>query len=259
MKIHSSSLLGMREKNEDVIVVKKSKINGEVIACCFDGHGGSFVSEFLGNYLIKSISNTYDNQTLIDRVETLHYRMAQRFPSQTAECGSTILVCRVDASKRRLQVLHLGDSRAVLSTKKGKVVQLTKDHSPDIPDERLRISMEGQEILWDSEDEVYRINGYSLSRAFGDAQVKGISHTPVVANFELSSDTDYIILACDGLWDVFTPKQACRFLNDMISTSTKELKNTDVTKTKANMAHCLATEALKRGSTDNVSVIVILL
>ena len=257
MKIHSISLKGIREKNEDVIVVKRSRKTGEILAGCFDGHGGSFVSEYLGDHLFKTVSGVYDDRRLGETIEKMHNSMAYAHPNETLECGSTLLLCRFHPSMRFIQTVNLGDSRAVFCDTKGRVRQLTHDHSPDTLDERFRITAEGQEVVWDEEDEVYRVNGYSLSRAFGDAGVPGISHTPVITTYRLTSGaTKYVIMGCDGLWDVFSVEEACKFLDHVVTTRRNPLKDIDSGRASTNVAYCLAREALRRGSTDNVSVIV---
>lgn len=56
---------------------------------------------------------------------------------RTRTCGSTATA--VMLSGQRLCVAHVGDSRAVLASHGGGIVQLTKDHKPDDPVEAARI------------------------------------------------------------------------------------------------------------------------
>lgn len=60
---------------------------------------------------------------------------------------------------------------------------------------------------------------------------------------------DYIILACDGLWDTVEPDTAVSLTNDYL------LHGND----RVNCAKMLVKEAKARGSMDNISVIVVFL
>ena len=62
---------------------------------------------------------------------------------------------------------------------------------------------------------------------------------------EIDHNTHYIILACDGLWDVINNNEIPGLLN--------KFKNEN----KENLAAELSKEALKRNSTDNISIIII--
>ena len=53
-----------------------------------------------------------------------------------------------------------------------------------------------------------------------------------------------LILACDGLWDVFEDEEALSFCKGYVEQRT-------------NVAEALCEEAIRRGSTDNVSVVVV--
>ncbi|CAG0925868.1 unnamed protein product, partial [Notodromas monacha] len=64
-----------------------------------------------------------------------------------------------------------------------------------------------------------------------------------------SSDPKFYILASDGLWDVFSNEEAIMFAQDLFS------QNEDV----ATVSKKLALEGVRRGSTDNVSVLSVLL
>ena len=64
---------------------------------------------------------------------------------------------------------NAGDSRTVIC-ERGLAVDLSKDHKPDLPEERSRIVKSGGEVI-DG-----RVNGMlALSRAIGDFDYKPIS------------------------------------------------------------------------------------
>jgi serine/threonine protein phosphatase PrpC len=83
-----------------------------------------------------------------------------------------------------------------------------------------------------------------LSRAFGDGDnMPYVTHVPDVFYNKITPNTKYIIMACDGLWDVINN-------NELFSLIYK------IKKKSKNIAIGLANEALARKSTDNISVIV---
>ena len=59
----------------------------------------------------------------------------------------------------------------------------------------------------------------------------------------------FIVLACDGLWDVLTNQDVVNFINEELY---KKEKNIDISKK-------LAEYAISKGSTDNISIIIIYL
>ncbi|KAF9930792.1 Protein phosphatase 2C 1, partial [Modicella reniformis] len=84
----------------------------------------------------------------------------------------------------------------------------------------------------------------AVTRALGDSSMKEfIIGAPYTTRTEIGSDNPYLILACDGLWDVCTDQEAVELIKDIVSP------------TKA--SQMLLEHALKRFSTDNISVMVI--
>ena len=91
-----------------------------------------------------------------------------------------------------------------------------------------------------------------LTRVFqGDADFKPIvSAEPGVTSIELDGSEDYLVLACDGLWDVFTSEEIVRESYNYLQLSTGS---------KANLAAHLTERAREKGSTDNITVVVVFL
>ena len=141
--------------------------------------------------------------------------------------------------------VNLGDSRLVVVYKSGHTKQITTDHKPEDIIEKRRIEKIGGEIYKDSEG-VFRVGQLSLARAFGDGDnAPYISQVPDVYYNKITNNTKYIVMACDGLWDVVDNKD----LSSLIDGYKKE--------NSKNVAANLAQEALKKGSYDNVSIIVL--
>lgn len=72
-----------------------------------------------------------------------------------------------------------------------------------------------------------------------------IHNTPHISVRTLTEANDYLILACDGVWDVVTDEEAVEIVR-------KEDHPNCLTKAKV-----LLLEAKKKGSTDNLTVMVI--
>jgi protein phosphatase 1L len=126
----------------------------------------------------------------------------------------------------------------------GKALPLTKDHKPEVPAEKERIEASGAKIT-DG-----RIQGQlAMSRAFGNPALKAqefLSAEPEVTHFTLDDNVQYVVLATDGLWDVMS----CRRVASLISIHQRYHK-------APGLADELVLEAMRRGSLDNIAVIVL--
>ena len=93
----------------------------------------------------------------------------------------------------------------------------------------------------------------AVSRSFGDHSLKQfVVSTPFVNSMALTEEDDFLILACDGVWDVMSDQEVVDFVKvyaENQNGSTEE--KFDV------IARALVDEALKRGSTDNITAIVV--
>ena len=157
--------------------------------------------------------------------------------------GSTALVAYIRGDT--LWMSNAGDARAVLATK-GVAERLSYDHKGEDPAEAKRVVEEGGFI--DSYD---RVSGkLAVTRAFGDrdvgAWVKAIPH---ITKHKLTKDDHFLILACDGVYDVMSDKA-------VVETVDKEIEQKGITDTQR-WARKLVDTAIKRETDDNVSVIAI--
>ena len=133
-------------------------------------------------------------------------------------------------------------------------VQLSKDHKPNSYEERLRIEKLNGNIYFDGFD--WRISDLSVSKSFGDMDaLPYVSHKPDIFKYKLNKNDKFIILACDGLWDVISNQDACNYVLDNISKS--DISTNNNSNSKKNIAFNLANFAISNGSTDNVSIIII--
>ncbi|ORZ20362.1 phosphatase 2C-domain-containing protein [Absidia repens] len=158
-----------------------------------------------------------------------------------------------------LYVGNAGDSRAVLSTD-GQAVALSEDHKPTDEKETQRIKNAGGHV------EFGRVNGnLALSRALGDFEFKqrddlgpeeqAVTADPDITEHRITEKDDFVIIACDGIWDCMTNQEAVNFVRAELS---KEKPHKEICETM--MDHCLASEMGADGlGCDNMTVILVAL
>ncbi len=141
----------------------------------------------------------------------------------------------------RFLAANAGDVRIVIGDG-AEAVNLTVDHKPDLPAERARIEALGGSVVF---YDVPRVQGLlSMSRSLGDAPLKPfVTAEPRIAEGVLGRGNDMAIIACDGLWDVLTSEEALALARSAAGPD--------------DAAKLLQTMALGRGSTDNITVIVL--
>lgn len=263
MSVHYASLKGNRDSNEDrhTIILGMNKQCGDIANVNFygvyDGHGGKFVSTFLANKLHYFFTDPNVKYPLTNDYVNNVYRGLQKilytkYKEQSTECGSTCLaICQFAIKKRQcINVINVGDSRCVMCHD-NLGIPLTKDHKPHWPDEKTRISKLGGKIKFDKYD--WRINDLSVSRVFGDkSSEKYVSSDPDLFTYFLTEKDKFIIMACDGLWDVCSSQDAVNFvLNNCYDIDMKRINK------NMNIARTLAEHAITIGSSDNVTVIIV--
>lgn len=145
-------------------------------------------------------------------------------------------------------IANAGDSRAVLG-KRGRAIELSKDHKPNTNSERLRIEKLGG-VIYDG----YLNGQLSVARALGDWHIKGskgtkgpLSSEPELEKVILSEEDEFLIMGCDGLWDVMSSQYAVTIVR-------KELM---LHNDPERCSRELVREALKRNTCDNLTVLVV--
>jgi len=253
--------------------------NGGRFLAVFDGHGGAEVSSILQERLYdlycESLAKKHweeQNEFGANRKsipsKSSHIAAMQRGLEQVEDAilkldelvyqGSTavsVVLHVAQSGKRTLLTANVGDSRAILC-RKGKAIDMTRDHKPGDDQERKRIEAMGEEIEWDPFGQVYRVRDLSLSRAIGDRFAKPVvSSEPEIMTFPVVDDEDeFVLLASDGLWDVMSSQEVVDFVSETLSAQIENYSEPDKRK---NMALIIANEALERGSADNVCVVLV--
>lgn len=147
---------------------------------------------------------------------------------------------------------NAGDCRAVLC-RKGTAVNLSTDHRPIHPSERKRVIEMGGFIT----HEGYLDGVLSLSRALGDWDMKlryraegtpsPLIPDPDILQHELTDEDEFLIIACDGVWDVMTSQQAV----NLVRRSLHKHDSPDRGATD------LVNHSLAMGALDNLTAVVV--
>uniref|UniRef100_A0A6B2LFY3 PPM-type phosphatase domain-containing protein n=1 Tax=Arcella intermedia TaxID=1963864 RepID=A0A6B2LFY3_9EUKA len=236
--------MGRRRKMEDAIVILGLGPliqEDEDLIALFDGHGGLEVASFLAKNFHKKLRyNLTQHPDPKEALRTTFLDMDQSFTKEKM-CGSTAVVAYLKS--QHLYIANCGDSRAVLGIKNFPPQRVSFDHKPSVLSEQKRIQEAGGVVI--KLGETYRVNAVlSVTRAFGDFDLKpSVTVDPFIYELDLDEENDYLILACDGIWDVMSDEDAI----DLVRSQGSPFKG----------ALLLTQTAFEKGSTDNLSAIVI--
>jgi len=123
-----------------------------------------------------------------------------------------------------LWVAAAGDCRGIIGRRvesgELEVVEMSRDHAVDVPEEKARLEANGGFVRMEGYDEDGEIipsrlytaegsgtPGLRVSRVLGDLNVKHlVSCEPEVRHRQLSGEDEFLILASDGVWE-FMPNE----------------------------------------------------
>lgn len=137
----------------------------------------------------------------------------RRFNEDPSGCTATVNLITGDG---RIFCANAGDSRTVLGVK-GSAKPLSFDHKPQNEEEKARICAAGGFV------DFGRVNGnLALSRAIGDFEFKKnkdlpaeqqiVTADPDVTEHQISDDDEFLVVACDGIWDCKSSQAVVEFV-----------------------------------------------
>jgi serine/threonine protein phosphatase PrpC len=241
-----------------------------------DGHGGRGVSENIKETFLEILlSNPFyqmykDMSAAIEGEEDSHgshctllenalkstiYGIEEKLLSMRDEyhvCGSTLVACLL--TPFYIVCANVGDSRAIVITIDEDLgfhstVELSIDHKPVLAEEESRITKAGGFVG------AGRVDGeLAVSRALGDFKFKQdeslsadeqkVVCSPDIQVYKREKEKEFLlILASDGLWDVFSNDALADF---MVSTIEENL-------CPEKLCEETVMAAYTKGSTDNIS------
>ncbi|XP_010546591.1 PREDICTED: probable protein phosphatase 2C 22 [Tarenaya hassleriana] len=229
----------------------------------FDGHGGKHAADFASYHLPRFIVEDEEFPKEIKKVlSSAFLRTDTAFAEACAldaglASGTTALATLIFG--RLLVVANAGDCRAVLC-RRGKAIEMSRDHKPGCNKERERIEESGGYVY-----DGYLNGQLSVARAIGDFHMEGMKNKkkkdgpncgggpliaePEVMKTKLTEEDEFLIIGCDGIWDVFTSQNAVDFARRRL----QEHNDPGICSKE------VIEEALKRKSRDNMTVVVVCL
>ena len=134
-------------------------------------------------------------------------------PAEAKGCTANALLIK----DKTLYIANAGDSRCIMASG-GKAFPLSVDHKPSLIQEKTRILRAGSTINAEG-----RIDGnLNLSRAIGDLRYKRnrnisakeqpITAFPDVKTVQLAANIDFVVIGCDGIWEMKTNQQVVDFI-----------------------------------------------
>lgn len=236
---------GFRASMEDEEILLQDLAASNWRHCSFfgvyDGHGGRECVTFVRQRLHLNFVAALHSRGGLDRSSQVHHDVcdslaqcfretdrqflswAQSTPSVNGGSGcAAVVACIVGGW---IWCANLGDSRAILC-RDGRAVELSLDHKPDREDEAQRIESAGGFVSF------RRVLGrLAVSRAFGDEEYKALPDRSgsgevgkplVIAEPEIrvervTAEDEFLLMACDGLFDVFSSQEAVDFIYHHLS------------------------------------------
>lgn len=256
------------------------------IFAVMDGHGGEQVARFCKVHLPAEIAK-YSSDDIPGALRNAFHRMDEMLTDprnlhmlralsnrpmprdvDPAWIGCTAIVCCVCHDK--IVVANAGDSRAVLC-RGGRAVNMSDDHKPHLPCERARIEEAGGCVVQQlcGPHVLHRVNGdLSLSRSIGDLRYKQnarlapeeqiICSTPDIRTFNRQANDEFMVIACDGVWDVLSSQEVVDWIRPQLgSLLNGTLRTSAVVETL--LDRCLSPDPLQTNGIggDNMTMLIV--
>lgn len=289
VKVALSEMQGWRIDMEDAhISVALPGLDNHYIFGVFDGHAGDRAAKLAAEHLVDLLVATAEYKSYLTekQPDILAKALTQSFKDfdqkiyqegihGNSGCTSCVVVVTPDS----IICANAGDSRAIMGTLPQECTPLSFDHKPSDDGESKRITESGGFVNFS------RVDGeLAVSRAFGDFRYKNqplvFSENKVICVPDITinenANNDFIVIACDGLWDVFSNEDAILevrkqyahlsevgyLMNAPVPVAqdgqepAKILAETEEDKLKVLVEHML-NKSLELGSKDNISCIIV--
>lgn len=236
------NLEGIKKINQDsyFILRKHNQIKDFNIFCIMDGHGpdGHFVSSFISKYFSfffrkneKINSDLYkqnldyiyyqlkkDNYSLIKKAYQEAEKDLNKIKQMDIDFSGTSCIILIQLGDKII-CANVGNSRAIMVKNYDRIIPLSIDNTPDIPEESERILKHGGIICQIEENEnqlgPYRIwqkgekyPGLDISRSIGDtvASKLGVISEPNIIEKFIDSETQFIVMVSHGVLEFMSNK-----------------------------------------------------
>ncbi|KAK3816155.1 MAG: phosphatase 2C-like domain-containing protein [Benniella sp.] len=260
----ASAMQGWRITMEDAhtTLLDVEDAEGTAFFAVYDGHGGPNVAKYSGEGLHKRIvgDKAFAKGDYMAAIKNgfLEMDRALRFDAEYGgDSSGCTAITATFTNKNVLYVGNAGDSRAVLGSD-GTSIVLSNDHKPVNREESRRIVAAGGFV------EYGRVNGsLALSRALGDFEFKMnatlgpddqiVTANPVIVEHKLTDDDEFLVLACDGIWDCMSSQDVVTFVRKAVAEGTRLETICEMT-----MDNCLASDIGMTGvGCDNMTMVIV--
>jgi protein phosphatase PTC1 len=276
---------GNKDTQEDRFLLDLVLAGGDVLGyVVMDGHTGSKCVDYMYASVPRTLERTLSSKpkplgeeaiktSVKEAIVLLEDEWAKLAKAHDLVDGTTFNLVLFFADKsdvnldgtrqvrQKVICANVGDTRTLLS-RRGMPLRLSEDHRPSRQSERLRIEEAGgsvQEI--NGIHRVFTLQatnihgrmmhlGLSVSRSLGDMPLKQpvllVDSRPEFKSFELTPDDSCVIIACDGVWDVLSEREAC-----LIADQARE--------EKACASQRIVRRSFEKCSSDNLTCVVVYL
>lgn len=268
--VGSAAMQGFRSSMEDAHVVMDlpGLPTPHLFLAVFDGHSGDGAAKYAEKNIVRVLRETKSwSEYCANGCEDVYLLSAalkeafisvdeeMRVEVEVGKSGTTSVVAVVTPA--HIVCANAGDSRCVLGTGGRTATKpLSHDHKPSLPEELARIDKAGGWVQ-------YRVGGarvdgdLAVSRGLGDFKFKDnpallpaeqkVTCVPDVVVHAREPDDDVLLLACDGVWDVFDSDAAVNAVRELYLLGEEDMQK---------IAEEVADVALEKKSEDNISVVV---
>ena len=232
---------GMRGRMEDSHQLRRDLFQAnDFFGGVYDGHAGSYAAEYSADTLHLRFASAMEQGLDPERAFVRAY---EEVSGELAGQRSGTTAVTFYLRDGELVAANAGDARLVV-VESGSVRQITRDHRVDDPGERERIEASGGVVR--GAYVMHEGAGLMPTRTLGDVffEPVGVIATPDTASEELLTDDQWLVAACDGLFDVMGNQEVAAIVNQ--------------TDSAREAADALSQEALvHRMGMDNLTVIVV--
>ena len=211
-------------------------MNGKDIYAVFDGHNGYQAAQIC----IQNLKKFYleCNGDLTALFEKLHNKSISE---TSAGCTASVVV--FDNANKTIEIACVGDS-PIFAVRSDKIDKLSVDHKASNSEEEKLIIENGGVVMPLFGQK--RVNGQILvTRSIGDKSLHPpLTCVPYIQKITLDDSYKYITVMSDGITDALTSQEIFTILSDA--------ENSLTFKTQG-----LRNKAFKKGSKDNISVLVV--
>lgn len=242
-----------------VLPLQNEESPSYMVCAIYDGHNGDIAVNLVQKYLHIHIHSYFIKGNGISQsIKKAFHTMDEQICEHAKHCqednhsdySSGTTACVTILFKNILYIANIGDSRCVLS-KNGRAIVLTVDHRVSInKKEKDRIIEAGGTL----DDEGYLGGCLGVCRGFGSfdkqtsEKIKGLICEPDLYEFKITEDDEFLIICCDGIFDVMTSQEAVNRVRISL------IQNTDAHIAAKNLCDL----AYTRKSLDNLSALVVI-